>query len=150
MHLFIKLQPEIQKILFNYQNLSNKQNSLIALTVHLKNNICEFSAVVIKRNIKTLFIRTNFNCFSFTMQRTSVHTSSKWSNNVSVTLNVYSACLKNNSDVICFQCQEKEHYVNNCTKSNTNFNNIRMSAAVSLKKENVQSKSLHQWNDGQK
>ena len=150
MHFFIKLQPEIQKILFNYQNLSNKQNSLIALTVCLKNNMCEFSTIMIKRNIKTLFIRTNFNCFSFAAWRTSMYTSSEQSNNTFMTSNVHSAHSKNNSDVICFQCQEKEHYVNDCTKSNTNSNNIRVFITVSSKKESAQLKSLHQWNNGQK
>ena len=77
MHLFIKLQPEIQKILFNYQNLSNKQNSLIALTVCLKNNMCEFDAVVIKRNVEALFIRTNFNHLFFAVQRAFIYASSK-------------------------------------------------------------------------
>ena len=67
-----------------------------------------------------------------------------------MTLNVHSAHSKNNSDIIYFQCQEREHYVNDCTKSNTNSNNIRMFTAVSSKKESVQSKSLHQWNNEQK
>ena len=63
---------------------------------------------------------------------------------------MHSAHSKNNSDVICFQCQEKEHYVNDCTKSNTNFNNIRVFITTSSKKENTQSKSLHQQNNEQK
>ena len=105
--------------------------------------MCEFDVIVIKRNIKTLSIRTNSNCFSFAAERTSVCTSSEQLNNIFVMSNVYSACSKGNSDVICFQCQEKEHYVNDCMKSNTNSNNIRVSAAVSSKKESVQLKSLH-------
>ena len=150
MHFFIKLWSKIQKILSNYQNLSNKQNNLITLTVHLKNNMCEFDAVMIKRNIETLFIRANFNCLSFAAQRAFMYMSSKWSDNISVTSDVHSAHSKSNLDVICFQCQEKEHYVNDCTKSNTNSNNIRVSAAAFSKKESVQLKFLCQWNDEQK
>ena len=102
MHLFIKLQSEIQKFLFNYQNLSNKQNSLIALIVCLKNNMCKFNVIIIKRNIKTLFIRINFSCFSFAVRKAFTYTSSKQQNNISVTSDVYNAHLKNNSDIICF------------------------------------------------
>ena len=135
MYLFIKLWSEIQKILFNYQNLSNKQNSLITLIICLKNNMYEFDTIIIKRNVKTLFIRTNFNCLFFTTQKASVHTSLKWSDNISVMLNVYNAHLKNNLNIIYFQCQEKKHYVNDCMKSNTNFNNIRVFTAASSKKK---------------
>ena len=63
---------------------------------------------------------------------------------------MHSAHSKNNSDVICFQCQEKEHYVNDCTKSNTNSNNIKMFITTSSKKESAQLKSLCQQNDEQK
>ena len=61
-----------------------------------------------------------------------------------MTSNMYNAHLKSNSDIICFQYQKREHYVNNCTKLNTNSNNIDMFAAMSSKKENIQLKSLHQ------
>ena len=105
--------------------------------------MCEFDAVVIKRNVKTLFTEANFNCFFFAVQRASVHTSSKWLNNVFVTSDVHSAHLKSNLNVICFQCQEKEHYVNDCIKLNTNFNNIRVFITMSSKKESAQSKSLY-------
>jgi len=39
MHFFTKLQSEIRKILLNYQDLSNKQDSLITLTAQLKSNL---------------------------------------------------------------------------------------------------------------
>jgi len=39
MHFFTKLQSEIRKILLNYQDLSDKQDSLITLTAQLKNNL---------------------------------------------------------------------------------------------------------------
>jgi len=39
MHFFTKLQSEIKKILLNYQDLSDKQDSLIALTAQLKSNL---------------------------------------------------------------------------------------------------------------
>ena len=148
MYFFIKLQSEIQKILFNYQNLSNKQNNLITLTVCLKNNMYKFNVIVIKRNTETLFIRTNSNCLSFTVQRAFMYTSSKWLNNISVMSNVYSVHSKNNSDMICFQCQEKRHYVNDCMKLNTNFNNIRVFTAASSKKKKCLIKvstSTEQW-----
>ena len=112
--------------------------------------MCESDAVVIKRNVETLFTETNSNCFSFAVQRASVYVSSEQLNNIFVMLDVHSAHLKSNSDVIYFQCQEKEHYVNDCTKLNTNFNNIRMFTAASSKKESAQLKFLYWWNDEQK
>jgi len=39
MHFFTKLQSEIRKILLNYQDLSDKQDSLITLTAQLKSNL---------------------------------------------------------------------------------------------------------------
>ena len=117
---------------------------MIALIICLKNNMYKSDAVMIKRNIKTLFTEINSNCLFFAAQRASMYVSSEQSDNVFVMLDVHSAHSKNNSDVICFQCQEREHYVNDCTKSNTNSNNIRVFITISSKKENAQSKSLYQ------
>jgi len=39
MHFFTRLQSEIRKILLNYQDLSDKQDSLIALITQLKSNL---------------------------------------------------------------------------------------------------------------
>jgi len=49
MHFFTKLQSEIKKILLNYQDLSNKQNSLIALTAQLKSNLHTPDAMKLKK-----------------------------------------------------------------------------------------------------
>ena len=49
MHFFIKLQLEIKKILLNYQDLSDKQDSLIALTAQLKSNLHTFNAMKLKK-----------------------------------------------------------------------------------------------------
>jgi len=49
MHFFTKLQSEIRKILLNYQDLSDKQDSLIALTVQLKSNLHTSDATVMKK-----------------------------------------------------------------------------------------------------
>jgi len=49
MHFFTKLQSEIRKILLNYQDLSNKQDSLIALTAQLKSNLHTPDATVMKK-----------------------------------------------------------------------------------------------------
>jgi aspartate carbamoyltransferase catalytic subunit len=49
MHFFTKLQSEIRKILLNYQDLLNKQDSLITLTVQLKSNLHTPDAMKLKK-----------------------------------------------------------------------------------------------------
>jgi len=49
MHLFTKLQSEIRKILLNYQDLLNKQDSLITLTAQLKSNLCAPDTTELKK-----------------------------------------------------------------------------------------------------
>jgi len=49
MHFFTKLQLEIKKILLNYQDLSDKQDSLIALTAQLKSNLHTSNAMKLKK-----------------------------------------------------------------------------------------------------
>jgi len=49
MHFFTKLQSEIRKILLNYQDLSDKQNSLITLTAQLKSNLHTPDATELKK-----------------------------------------------------------------------------------------------------
>jgi len=49
MHFFTRLQSEIRKILLNYQDLLNKQDSLITLTVQLKSNLCTPNAIKLKK-----------------------------------------------------------------------------------------------------
>jgi len=49
MHFFTKLQSEIRKILLNYQDLSDKQDSLITLTAQLKSNLHTFNTTELKK-----------------------------------------------------------------------------------------------------
>jgi len=49
MHFFTRLQSEIRKILLNYQDLLNKQDSLITLTVQLKSNLHTPDAMKLKK-----------------------------------------------------------------------------------------------------
>ena len=49
MHFFTKLQSEIRKILLNYQDLLNKQDSLITLTAQLKSNFHASNTTKLKK-----------------------------------------------------------------------------------------------------
>jgi len=49
MHFFTRLQSEIKKILLNYQDLSDKQDSLITLTVQLKSNLHALNTMKLKK-----------------------------------------------------------------------------------------------------
>jgi len=60
MHFFTKLQFEIKKILLNYQNFLNQWDNLITLITHLKNNICESDATVVKKAEKNIWIKNTF------------------------------------------------------------------------------------------
>jgi len=51
MHFFTRLRSEIRKILLNYQDLLNKQDSLIALTAQLKSNLHTPNATELKKTL---------------------------------------------------------------------------------------------------
>ena len=53
---------------------------------------------------------------------------------------------KTNSDVICYWCQAKKHYVNDCIKSVSN-STINVTAVTQSKNEKVLLKSLCQCNE---
>ncbi len=57
MHFFTKLQLEIRKILLNYQDLSDKQDSLITLTAQLKSNLHTLNATELKKTFDDLCSR---------------------------------------------------------------------------------------------
>jgi len=79
MHFFTKLQSEIKKILLNYQDLSDKQNSLIALTVWLKSNLHTLNAMKLKKTFDDSCSRnTSGQTFSSIDWRLSEQTSLKW------------------------------------------------------------------------
>jgi len=78
MHFFTKLWSKIRKILSNYQDLLNQQNSLVTLITHLKNNICESDTMIVKRTEKDICTRSTFNWTShFNNQRSMKHASHK-------------------------------------------------------------------------
>ena len=61
MHFFTKLQSEIRKILLNYKNLLNQQDSLVTLIACLKNNLCESDTTVVKKVKKDICTRSTSN-----------------------------------------------------------------------------------------
>jgi len=78
MHFFTKLQSEIRKILLNYQEFLNKQDSLIALTVQLKSNLCASDVMKLKKTFDGSCSRnTSGQAFSFIDQRLFEQTSLK-------------------------------------------------------------------------
>jgi len=64
MHFFIKLQFKIKKILLNYQDFLNQQNSLMTLITYLKNNICESDTIIVKKlkkiSVQKVFLIKHF------------------------------------------------------------------------------------------
>ncbi len=76
MHFFTKLQSEIKKILLHYQDLLNKQNSLIILTVQLKSNLHTSNAIKLKKTFDGSCSRNTLSqAFSFINQRLFEQTS---------------------------------------------------------------------------
>ena len=141
MHLFIKLWSEIRKTLFNYQDLSISWESLIVLTTHLERNLCKSFSTQNKKLddeqfkiIQTQSVHSKtWWVINFTLAKHNMNTASKSS--------TFMNCSKTNSDIICYQCQAKGHYANNCTKSVSNFI-INVTAVTQSKNEKALSKSL--------
>ncbi len=151
MHFFTRLQSEIKKILLNYQDLLNKQNSLITLTVQLKSNLHAFNATELKKTFDDSCSRnTSGWAFSSIDQRLSEQTSLRQWDNISVTSSSSFFHSRTRSDVTCYHCQEKGHYSSNCIKSMNNSNKIHIFSVTSSKKENVMLRSQCWHNEEQK
>jgi len=76
MHFFTRLQSEIRKILLNYQDLLNKQDSLITLTVQLKSNLHTSNTMKLKKTFDDSCSRnTSGRAFSSINQRLFEQTS---------------------------------------------------------------------------
>jgi len=151
MHFFTKLQLKIKKILLNYQDLSDKQDSLITLTVQLKSNLHTLNAMKLKKTFDDSYSRnTSGWAFSSIDWRLSEQTSLRQWNNINVTSSSSSFCLRTRLNVICYHCQEKGHYSSDCTKSMNNSNKIHIFSVASSKKENIMLKPQCWHNEGQK
>ena len=145
MHLFIKLQSEIRMTLFNYQDLSISWESLIALTAHLKRNLCKlFSTQSKKLGGEQSEITQSQSVHSriwwvmnFTLMKHNINAASKSS--------TFMNHSKTNLNVTCYQCQAKSHYTSDCTKSVNSFN-INLAAVTQSKNKKVLLKSLHWCN----
>ena len=141
MYLFIKLWSEIRKILFNYQDLSISWESLIVLTAHLERNLHKlFSTQSKKLDDEQFKIIQSQSVHSriwwvinFMLMKHNMNTASKSS--------IFINHSKINSDVICYWCQAKKHYANNCIKSVSN-SIINVTAVTQSKNEKVLLKSL--------
>ncbi len=151
MHFFTKLWSEIKKILLNYQDLLNKQNSLIALTAQLKSNLHTSDAMKLKKTFDDSCSRNTLSwAFSFIDQRLSEQTSLRQWGNISVTSSSSFFHSRARLNVTCYCCQEKDHYSSDCTKSMNNSNKIHIFSVASSKKENVMSRSQSWCNEEQK
>jgi len=148
MHFFTRLQSEIRKILLNYQDLSNKWDSLIALTAQLKSNLHTSDATELKKTFDGSCSRnTSGWAFSFIDWRLSKQTPLRQWGNINATSSSSFFCLRARSDVTCYCCQEKGHYSSDCTKSMNNSNKIHIFLMASSKKENVMLRPQHQHNE---
>jgi len=151
MHFFTKLQLKIKKILLNYQDLLNKQDSLITLTAQLKSNLCAPDATESKKTFDDPHSRnTSGWAFSSIDWRLSEQTSLRQWDNISVTSSSSFFCLRARPNVTCYCCQEKGHYSSDCTKSMNNSNKIHISSVTSSKKENIMSRPQCWHNKEQK
>ena len=149
MYLFIKLWSEIRKILFNYQDLSISWESLIVLTAHLERNLCELFSIQSKKLDDERFK---------IIQSQSAHSRIWWvidftlmkhNMNAAFKSSIFINCSKTNSDVICYQCQARRHYANNCIKSVSN-STINVTAVTQSKNEKALLKSLCWCNERQR
>jgi len=123
----------------------------MTLITHLKNNLCEFDAMIAKKTEKDTYTRSVFNWTSyFNNWRSMKHASHKWWNNIDEKSDSFFLHLKARSDVICYYCQEKDHYASNYIKLMNNFNNICISAVSQSKKKNISLKSQCWQNKEQK
>ncbi len=142
MHFFTRLQSEIRKILLNYQDLLNKQDSLIALTAQLKSNLCTPDATESKKTLDGSCSRNTLGwAFSSIDWRLSEQTPLRQWDNTNVTSSSSFFHSRTRLNVTCYRCQEKGHYSSDCTKSINNSNKIHISSVTSLKKENIMSRS---------
>ena len=104
MYLFIKLQSEIRKILFSYQDFSTSQESLIVLTTHLKRNLYKLFDTQSKKLddeqfkiIQSQWVHSRiWWAVNFTSAKHNMNTASKSS--------IFVSHSKINSDITCYQC----------------------------------------------
>ena len=141
MHLFIKLWPEIRKTMFNYQDLSISQESLIVLAACLKRNLCKLFSIQSKKSDDG---------WSEITQSQSVHSRIWWvmnfmlmkcNMNAASKSSIFVSCSKANSDVICYWCQAKSHYMSDCIKS-ASSSNTNLTAVTQSKNKKVLLKPL--------
>ena len=145
MHLFTKLQSEIRKILFKYQDLSISQESLIVLTACLERNLCKLFSTQSKKLddeqseiIQSQSVHSRiWWAVNFMLMKHNMNTASKSSTFVSH--------FKINLNITYYQCQAKRHYANDCIKSVSNFI-TNVTAVTQSKNEKVLLKSLHWCN----
>ena len=149
MYLFTKLWSEIRKILFNYQDLSTSQESLIVLMTHLERNLHKLFSTQSKKlgdeqfkiiQSQSVHSRTWW-VVNFMLMKHNMNTASKSS--------TFMNHSKANSDVTCYQCQAKRHYANNYIKSVSN-STINVAAVTQSKNKKASLKSLCQCNKRQR
>ena len=149
MHLFIKLWSEIRKTLFNYQDLFISWESLIVLTTHLERNLCELFDTHSKKSDDEQFKIIQSQSVHFRIWWVIKFMLMKCNMNTAFKSSIFINCSKTNLDIICYQCQAKRHYANDCIKSVSN-SSINVTAVTQFKNEKVLLKSLCWCNERQR
>ena len=128
----------------NYQELSDSQNALLSLTSQLKNNLLELITVKLKATFISHKVRQHSEVFKLkTSIASKTKTKCKWEDKIKTT--PCSSTDKNKSNITCYKCQKKEHYVNECSDRDFNLNKLSVLTVSMSKKDWVSMITSHHW-----
>ena len=143
-HLFTWLCQQICMTLMNYQELSDSQNALLSLTLWLKNNLLKLITVKLKAISISHKVRQHSEMPKLkTSIANEMKMKHKWENKVKTT--PHSSTDKDKSNITCYKCQKKEHYVNECSDRDFNLNKLSVSTVLTSKKGWASMTTSHHW-----
>ena len=133
-HLFIWLCQKICMILMNYQKLSDSWDTLLSLTLWLKNNLLKPITVKLKVISISHKVRQHSEMSKSKISITSkTKIKCKWENKIKTISHLSTD--KDKSNITYYKCQKKEHYVNKCSDRDFNLNKLSVSTVSTLKKD---------------
>ena len=124
--------------------MSDSQNALLSLTLQLKNNLLRLITVKLKANSTSHKVRQYSETSKLKISiTTEMKTKCKWENKMKTT--PHSSTDKNKSNITCYKCQKKEHYVNKYSDKDFNLNKLSVLTILKLKKDLVSMITSHYW-----
>ena len=117
--------------------MSDSQNTLLSLTLWLKNNLLKLITVKLKVIFTSYKVRQHS---EVPKSKTSIASETKikckWEDKTKTT--PHSNTDKDKSNITYYKCQKKEHYVNECSDRDFNLNKLSVLTVSTFKKIELQ------------